>query len=151
MPVSEQAIEAVLSGLELEEIKLEDVLQSASNAQPDLYSFLFSDSFALLTKDEHELMIFIFSVIWLTLSHKSPLSESLIMSVEDENWKLFDKSGPGNISRKMDVFFEDSEEELLALIEDLLMGDEKQLLTMTGAEVVAVSMKTLIDLLVKNG
>ena len=149
--ISEEIIEKIMLEMEGEASKVEQHLKKFEEEQGAIYNWLISESFEILTKEEHGHLFYIAVVIWRatsTIDKKYHQVTPEEIEKQDESvWTVF-LEAKGKFRDKLDVFFNDyDQEDLLAFIEDALEIDEEDFLTPVGREIIFVSMKVLIDLL----
>lgn len=154
--ISEAQIETSIELLDASEAAYNKAVADFKSSQPTLFSYLFSDSFALLTAEEQSLMHYLALVIWHATAQEGTqpdylLTEEKIGQLEESNWNLLNEKKGGEFRQQLDVFFDNSsQEELLALVEDTMLEDdesEDDLLTAEARMPIFVSLKTVIDCL----
>ena len=159
MLIEEQDIDNILAIYDQEDdedIFLADI-EAFNEAQPDAYSYLFSEDAELLTQDEKEWLVYIAVVIWKAIVAKKPNLKAIaaedLEAAEERNWELLEEVTEKRFSDRMTVFFDDSdEEELLAFIEDSLVDDDElgadALISKEGREPMFVALKSLVDVFI---
>jgi hypothetical protein len=150
MFISETIIDAVVDQLETADFEKE--IEFFGKKQPALMSYLFSEDFELLTHDEREWMLYLFVVIWSSVvkakEQVPSISKKSLEMAEERNWELLDSVTTHHFRDRMDVFFNDSEQEdLLAFIEDSLVEDDDSVVTKEGREPMFVALKSVVDVL----
>ncbi len=151
MFVSEKIIDSVSDALEAADFERE--IEILGKEQPALLGYVFSEDFELLTREEREYMLYLLIVLWksieqvegeLPVIHADNLSEA-----EERNWELLDPVTETRFRDRMNVFFEDSDQEdLLAFIEDALIeDDDDSVVTKEGREPMFVALKSVVDVL----
>jgi hypothetical protein len=150
MFVSEAIIDAVVEDLETADF--EKVIAHFGKKQPALIGYVFSEDFELLTHDEREWMLYLMVVLWQSVDkvkgHVPTLNKKALETAEERNWELLDKVTTNHFRDRMDVFFNDSEQEdLLAFIEDSLVEDDDSVVTKEGREPMFVALKSVVDVL----
>jgi hypothetical protein len=149
MPVSEQEIDQILEQLEKGAVEPEAIFEEISSKQGPLAAYITGTSFDYMTEGEKGLFLFLLSLIWLVHPKAERISLDKIEETEDKHWEMFNESGPGAFSEKLDAFFEayPKEEELLAAIEDSLFDAEEAGITPVGREWMWVGLATAVSLL----
>lgn len=113
----------------------------------ELEDYLEAEIFPNLTKEEAEVLHFCLTVIYGTIkSAKSGKKFDLdeYMDAEEANWAFRDKNK--SFISSLDKYFDDyPEEDLLAFVEDMIVDDEDQELSIAGQEIIFISAKSLID------
>ncbi len=150
MFVSETIIDAVVE--ELENANFENVIEHFGKKQPALIGYVFSEDFELLTQGEREWMLYLIIVMWQSVDkvkgHVPTLNKKALESAEERNWELLENVTTHRFRDRMDVFFNDSEQEdLLAFIEDSLIEDDDSVVTKEGREPMFVALKSVVDVL----
>ena len=150
--ISEQIIDEVSSVLDEGGDKYDQAIVALQSQQPILFSYLLSESFKLLTKEESDYLLYLSLVIWKSLSTKATelplLTSETIEEIEEKNWTLLNESKARKFRDKLDVFFEKyPQEDLLAFVEDALVDDEDSFVTKEGKELLFIGLKTTIDTL----
>lgn len=152
MQVTEHIIEEALSWIHSSSGDYESAVKTFGQEQPAILSALFTDDFDLFTQEEKDFALFLAMVIWksITSAVGSPaeVSADRFGEVEENNWELLQTTTGKSFRDRMNVFFEQTEEEdLLAFIEDSLTpGDEEEFtLTAEGREPLFVFLKSVVD------
>ena len=150
MFVSETIIDAVVE--QLETANFENVIEHFGKKQPALIGYVFSEDFELLTQSEREWMLYLIIVMWQSVDkvkgHVPTLNKKALESAEERNWELLETVTTHRFRDRMDVFFNDSEQEdLLAFIEDSLIEDDDSVVTKEGREPMFVALKSVVDVL----
>ena len=150
--IAEKAIDAVAESLGGD--KYDEAIADMQAKQPILFSYLLSESFKLLTKEESDYLIYLALVIWKSVSTTTTTAELLmsdnIEEAEEKNWTLFNESKARKFNDKLDAFFNKyPQEDLLAFVEDALVDDEDSFVTKEGKELLFIGLKTTIDTLCK--
>ncbi len=151
MFVSEKVIDSISEALENADFERE--IEIFGKEQPALLGYVFSEDFELLTREEREYMLYLLIVLWksieqvegeLPVIHADNISEA-----EERNWELLDAVTETRFRDRMNVFFEDSDQEdLLAFIEDALIeDDDDSVVTKEGREPMFVALKSIVDVL----
>ena len=147
MMITERQIDDIIDHLERQDDK--EIIEEISQSQPALLSYVLSEGFEMLTKDENKIMIFLFLVIYSAFgSELEPIEPSDIESTEDKNWEIFNETSGTEFQDKITPFFKDyTQEDLLAFVEDALVDDEDSFVTKEGKELLFIGLKTTIDTL----
>ncbi len=146
--ITERQIDDIIDHLERQDDK--EIIEEISQSQPALLSYVLSEGFEMLTKDEHKIMIFLFLVIYSAFgSELETIDPSDIEVTEDKNWEIFNETSGTEFQDKITPFFKDyNQEDLLAFVEDTLVDDEDNPVTPEGRAVIFIGMKTVVDCLV---
>lgn len=160
MLVTEALIEQAISQLEDQEELADQLLEEMEDEHPVLMSYLFSESFQVLTQAEREYLIPLALVIFQSyrLAGKKPLeiTEEMIGKAEEENWSIYSEHPAKTFRDRLTPFFERSQEEdLLAFLEDALTIDdegeedaeEDMELTKEGRDPIFIGLKTIVDVI----
>ena len=144
--ITEADIDKILIGLETETIE-----NTFAVAENEYWSYLNSDSFRGLTEEEHQLLFFINSVIYLVVQsdarYKLPFELEEFQGAEETSWALREELG--NWAKTKDVLFKGyAQEDLLAFVEDSLAEEEEEILSEIGKEVIFITSKSYMDLIV---
>jgi hypothetical protein len=150
--VSETAIDKIADQLNQNPANFDQAIADMQVNQPILFSYLLSESFKLLTKDESEYLLYLSLVIWKSIHQGHQKLEKLdsakIEEIEEKNWALLNESKARKFRDKLDAFFEKyPQEDLLAYVEDALVDDEDSFVTKEGRELLFIGLKTTIDAL----
>ena len=150
--IAEKAIDAVAESLNGEGNDYDRAITDMQGKQPILFSYLLSESFKLLTKEESEYLLYLGLVIWKAVDVETTALELLmsdkIEEAEEKNWTLLNESKAKKFNDKLDVFFDKyPQEDLLAFVEDALVDDEDSFVTKEGKELLFIGLKTTIDTL----
>ena len=125
--------------------------------QPVILSYFFSENFNVLTAEEREYLLYLALVIWKSIKQVRPdlptIDEDKLGNAEEKNFELFAAATGRRFRDKLDVFFENYEQEdLLAFVEDALEIDDEDTgnfqVTTIGREPIFMALKTLIDVLI---
>lgn len=167
MFVSENVIDKIVEQLETADFEKE--IERFGKMQPALLGYVFSEDFELLTSEEREYLLYLLIVIWKSVekvkkdtavvmdnvARKKSMDNPTVMSnalseAEERNWELLEEVKETRFRERMNVFFDDSEQEdLLAFIEDALVeDDDESVVTKEGREPMFVALKTVVDVLV---
>ena len=151
MFISETVIDAVVQSLETADFEAEVAV--FAERQSVLMDYLMSEDFELLMQDERELMLYIMLVLWKSVEQATgktcaPLSHKALENAEERNWERLDHVTAKRFRDRMDVFFQDyDQEDLLAFVEDNLVEDDDSTVTKEGREPMFVALKSVIDVL----
>lgn len=150
--IAEKAIDTIAESLNETGSDYDQAVADMQAKQPILFSYLLSESFKLLTKEESEYLLYLGLVIWKTVDAETTTLELLmsdsIEEAEEKNWTLLNESKAKNFNDKLDVFFDKyPQEDLLAFVEDALVDDEDSFVTKEGKELLFIGLKTTIDTL----
>jgi hypothetical protein len=150
--VSEKVIDGVIGYLDNNQPQLESMVQQLHEKQPVVFGYIFSENLTILHQEEREFVLFLLLII-INASEKVngefPLIEVKDFEVaEEQNWSLLEGTGAKSFRDRLDVFFEQTDQEdLLAFVEDALSDSEDGLASKEGREVVFVFLKSVIDCL----
>lgn len=154
--VSEKIIDAVIDELEdLPDEQYEKRMEAFAEAQPMLFSWLFSDNFDLLNEDEKGYLQYLALIAWLSIVKENgvlePVSEDQIGEAEEKNYEILEQSTAKNQRDRLTPFFENTpQEDLLAFAEEAVLEEEddpEALVTREGREPIFVALKTMVDVL----
>jgi hypothetical protein len=157
--ITAATIDAAIEELEnLSDDLYEQRMEAFAEAQPVLFSYLFSGQFDLLTDDEKGYLQYLALIAWRSIERGGgpvdPVSEEQIGEAEEKNYELLEKSSASKFQDRLDAFFDDYEQEdLLAFAEEAVMEEEEQgesLVTKEGREPIFIALKTMIDVLTAN-
>lgn len=148
--IAEQIIDSVTEALDAEEHSYDQAIADMQSKQPILFSYLLSESFKLLTKEESEYLLYLGLIIWKSINTQentgATLTSEHIEEVEEKNWALLNESNARQFREKLNIFFEKyPQEDLLAFVEDALIDDEDSFVTKEGKELLFIGLKTVID------
>lgn len=157
--VSEATIEKVLERFEQDAALYEEAAREFGVRQPELLQYLLKVPEGVLTPEEGEYLLYLAIIIWQSVydsyGEGPKPSVKAIEIAEEKNWEMWE-SASGNFNRRLDDFFEKTDQEdLLAFVEDSLTLDEEDEesnppVTKEGAEPMFIALKTLIDLLTRQ-
>jgi hypothetical protein len=141
----------------LGEDRYEQQMEDFAEAQPVIFSWLFSEQFDLLTEDEQGYLQYLALIIWSCFEKSGTpmeeISEEYLGSVEEYNFSLLESATDSDFLDRIDVFFEDyNQEDLLAFAEEAILEEEEgeePIVTREGREPIFIALKTLIDVLDK--
>ena len=135
--------------------RLTEEVKSFHAEQPVLVGYFFSDDFKVFKNEEKDFAIFLAVVIWKSISsvveNIPQIDEETFANAEEYNWGLLQNVTAKKFRDRLDVFFEDSDQEdLLAFVEDAIIDDEDQVITLEVREPLFVLLKTIIDCLLNK-
>jgi hypothetical protein len=147
--ITENAINQIIEKYEEEEHYLNDLKWLIKN-QPELMAFINQENHTLLTEEEVALLEYLTVVIYFSISthynHLAHISRSEIEKDEESNWEIFNQATSKNFTKILDLFFlNHPQEDLLALVEDSLLPDDENPVTLVGREIIFVACKSIID------
>ena len=150
--ITEEIIDCITETLNNEENSYDEAIGDMQAKQPILFSYLLSESFKLLIKEESKYLLYLALVIWKAVDTKvteMPLLDSAkIEEIEERNWTLFNETNARRFKEKLDAFFDKyPQEDLLAFVEDALVDDEDSFVTKEGKELLFIGLRTTIDAL----
>jgi hypothetical protein len=152
MFISETVIDDVVANLEMANFEYE--VEFFTQKYPVLIEYWGAEDFSLLTDDERELMLYLMLILSKAVEQArgkiTPLSNLAIENAEERNWERLDGVTAKRFRERMDIFFENYEQEdLLAFVEDNLVEDDDSMVTKEGREPIFVALKSVIDVLTK--
>ena len=150
--ISEQIIDGITEALDHQENSYDVAIADMQAKQPILFSYLISESFKLLTKEESDYLLYLALVIWkavdITVGEQPLLDSAKIEEIEEQNWMLFNEAKARRFNEKLDAFFDQyPQEDLLAFVEDALIDDEDSFVTKEGRDLIFIGLRTVIDTL----
>jgi len=127
---------------------LSDDESSESKLERELLLYLDSDMFNVMNPEEKEIMFFCFDVIqqayWTKLNQLPEFDFDAFNEHEELNWTTREDSKSWDDAK--DQFFNNyPEEDLLAFVEDILVDDEDDKLSLIGKEFIFITCKSYID------
>jgi len=150
--IKEGFIEQRIEALE-DEAKIQEWIGDFLAAEPVLASFIFSEDVNILKEEEKELYTYIIAGIWATVAKEhyqtANLNPDQVAEIEEANWDKFQQQ-KGGFREKLDTFFSGfPQEDLLALIEDLLEVDFiEEPMSQEGRDLIFIKSKTFLDALI---
>ena len=148
--ISESVIDQYLDRYENESNFLQDLSQ-LTNEQADLMAFISQENNSLLTQHELALLEYLTVVIYFSSKHvmnSIKINGNDLEIAEEKNWEIFNEHPSKNFTKKLDIFFENyQQEDLLALVEDSIQADEEEMVTPIGKEIIFVACKSIIDVI----
>lgn len=158
--VSETVIDQVIDTLEnYSDDQYERAMSDFSEAQPVIFSWLFSDQFDLLSEDEKGYLQYLALICWLSIVEVNgddlpEVSEEQLGTAEEVNYEIMENSTGKTMRDRLTVFFEGTpQEDLLAFAEDAVLEEEddpESLVTRDGREPIFLALKTMVDVLTAN-
>ena len=152
--VSESLIDEVVAFMDQNQDQLESMVEQFHEQQPVIFGYIFSENLTILHQEEREFVLFLLLII--INAAKKANGEFPAIDVKDfevaeeQNWSLLEGTGAKSFRDRLDVFFDQTEQEdLLAFIEDALSDSEDGLASKEGREVVFVFLKSVVDCLEK--
>lgn len=150
--IQEDQIDQLLETLN-DPIQVESAMKSLEQTAPKYMAYVFSEDSKLLQAAEQDLLTYITAVLWSTVKADNwadaGLSEEEIGEMEDKNWDLLQGAKAKTFRDRLDVFYEDyPQEDLLALVEDLLVVEEEDEISKEGRDHVFILCKTFLDILI---
>lgn len=152
--VSEQLIDQVALSLEGSTGAYEEAVEQLREEQPVVLAYLFNDELKVFTQPEKEYLLYLVIVLWKSIEQTNPgeipvVSANAFTEKEEKNWSLLQEQKKRTFRDKLDVFFDQYEQEdLLAFVEDALVEDEEDaeaVVTNEGREAIFVILRTIID------
>ena len=153
--IQESTIDRVLDRLERGGEDYTVQIEDFATSQPELMDFLTNDDTEAFTAAERELLLFASLVIYQSVDEERAgvpeATGEAISEAEEHNYEVFAGSRGGSFRDRLTPFFEESEEEdLLAFVEDLLLGaepGEEDYVSGEAREPFFATLKTVIDVL----
>ncbi|MFZ4545259.1 MAG: hypothetical protein ACOYOA_14505 [Saprospiraceae bacterium] len=156
--IDDKIIDAVIESLDTLEDEYDRQVSEFYKQQPVIASFMESEQTGILSDEERDFLEYLALVIYKAVEKvekKVPaVSEEQLEEVEEKNWDMLENAKGKTFTDRVDVFFEDYEQEdLLAFVEDSLVFDpdddeaNMDFLTDEGREPMFVILKTIIDAL----
>ncbi|RMG77240.1 MAG: hypothetical protein D6714_20090 [Bacteroidetes bacterium] len=151
--ISETIIEQVAEAVGRLNGETEPLVAELKQKEPAILAYLTSDGFGILTNPERDYLLYLALVLWRSVEAvapaKRPVTQDEIGEAEEANWSAFNENIGKKFRDRLDVFFEQTQQEdLLAFIEDALIADEEdEILTKEGREPVFIALKTILDCL----
>jgi hypothetical protein len=158
--VSEEVIDAIIDALEEHsDEQYEQQMEVFAEAQPVIFAWLFSEEFELLNEDEKGYLQYLALIAWKSIEKvNGPLgavSEEEIGEAEEKNYEVLDASTAKKFRDRLDPFFDGSpQEDLLAFAEEAVLeseDDPDSLVSKEGREPIFIALKTIVDVLTKEG
>ncbi|MCI5081058.1 MAG: hypothetical protein MRY78_05170, partial [Saprospiraceae bacterium] len=98
-------------------------------------------------------LFYLATMLWKTIYDNAaqtlpPVTETQMGKAEERNWELIEEVKSKVFRERLNVFFEDSEQEdLLAFAEDMLTLEDQDELTEEGREPMFIALKSMVDCL----
>ena len=133
----------------------ESLLMEIKQNYPLIHSYLLNEQMSLLSEEEYQLLWFDAMVILKSCERcgniQKDLDQARLEDYESDNWAKFENSKPAGFRDKLDVFFnETDQEDLLAFIEDSLADDDEMQVSSAAKEIIFIVLKSLVDLLTET-
>ncbi|MBK8620521.1 MAG: hypothetical protein IPN79_01850 [Saprospiraceae bacterium] len=149
--IPEDKIEHIIQQYE-DPVVFENDLISLKNENPLILDFISEERMDLLKKEELAFLEFITLVIYsaskLGINKIPKVKGQVLEDAEEKNYDLWENEGKKSLKNAFDVYFDGYEQEdLLAFLEDSLQQDDENPVTGVGAELIAVTAKSVIDVL----
>ena len=150
--ISENIIDSVVEEIGTSEENFTKALLEFSKEQPLLNTYILSENFDIFTQSEKEYFLFLTLTLYFSVKNENgelaEVTAEAIGKVEENNWTLLSEVKSKKFKERMDVFFENyQQEDLLAFVEDSLIDDEDEIVTKVGREPMFVALKSIIDCL----
>lgn len=150
--ITEDHIEKFIDRMEADEDLFLKCRQQMIDNEPALAAFLTQESMDILNDDEYDLLWFITTLIYTVFTEENKLDKALEAAVLDEteevNWDLLNEKENAAFSDRLDLFFEETEQEdLMAFLEDCTEPDEDVDITPVGREIIFIAGATLLNVL----
>jgi len=130
----------------------EELVLPANCFSASVQSYIYSEIMPNLLEDEKGICLFCLSVLGKTMHDHNGFVFSDVdqyVEAEENNWSIRDKNQKWNDA--LDIYFNAyPEEDLLAFVEDMLIDDDDQSLSLVGKEIIFVSCKSLIDVYISE-
>jgi hypothetical protein len=161
--VTEQRIDSVAELLGINENTLLAVAEKFQKKQLSLFAYLQSEPTESFTQEEKDWLLFIALIIFESCEQSGFTPEMIspeeVVDAEEQNWEMLEEVQARNFHDRLDVFFEDTDQEdLLSFIEVALtepeeeeengeLVDDAPIVTPEAREPMFVMLKTLVDVL----
>ncbi len=152
--ITEMTINDVALNIGEDETGFIEALHVMEAEQPVLLPYLFSESFDAFYQEEKEYVLFLVIVVFQAIKKEHPdlppIYEEDLGQAEERNWEMMNSVTTKRFRDRLDVFFEDTEQEdLLAFIEDALADDEegKSMVAPESREPIFIALKSIVDCL----
>ncbi len=155
--ISEDIIEAVVEALEESEETPEMQIEQLEKEQPMLLAYLANEQFDTLTEEERSYLFYLTWVMYQSAKSSEQvkvlpmITEDALGEAEEANWETYLDNTSKDFRRRLDPFFEATEQEdLLAFLEDALIDDDDATITEVGRDLLFIGLKTVMDCIVDN-
>ncbi len=151
--ITEEQIEECIQDLDASEEAFSEAVENFKTRQPVLFAFFFSEGLQILTQVEKEYLFYLAVMHWKAIYDNSnqalpQITEEQLGKAEERNWELLDGVKSKEFRERLNVFFEDSDQEdLLAFAEDMLTLEDQDELTEEGREPMFIALKSMVDCL----
>ncbi len=157
--VSEEVIDATIDALEAySDDQYEKQMEAFAEAQPVIFSWLFSEEFELLNEDEKGYLQYLALIAWKSIEKvngtRAAVSEEEVGEAEEKNYEILEASTAKKFRDRLNVFFEETpQEDLLAFAEEAVLeseDDPDSLVSKEAREPIFIALKTLVDVLTQQ-
>lgn len=157
--VSEAIIDATIDALEAySDDQYETQMEAFAEAQPVIFSWLFSEEFELLNEDEKGYLQYLALIAWKSIEKvngtRAAVSEEEVGEAEEKNYEILEASTAKKFRDRLNVFFEETpQEDLLAFAEEAVLeseDDPDSLVSKEAREPIFIALKTLVDVLTQQ-
>lgn len=155
--IPEDIIEAVVEALEESEETPEMQIEQLEKEQPMLLAYLANEQFDTLTEEERSYLFYLTWVMYQSAKSSEQvkvlpmITEDALGEAEEANWETYLDNTSKDFRRRLDPFFEATEQEdLLAFLEDALIDDDDATITEVGRDLLFIGLKTVMDCIVDN-
>jgi GTPase Era involved in 16S rRNA processing len=155
--ISEDIIESVIDAIEESEETPEMQIEQLEKEQPMLLAYLANEQFDTLTEEERSYLFYLTWVIYQSAKTSEQvkvlpmITEEALGEAEEDNWETYLDNTSKDFRRRLDPFFEATEQEdLLAFLEDALIDDDDATITEVGRDLLFIGLKTVMDCIVDN-
>ncbi|MEL6922743.1 MAG: hypothetical protein AAFO94_01765 [Bacteroidota bacterium] len=129
--VSEQNIEQVIARMDEDVANYTNLMEALQERQPAIHSYLFAESFLLLSQNERELLLYLLLVVWQASEQVNgtlpAVPVEILEAAEDAHYALLEKTKSKEFRERLDPFFQTTQQEdLLAFAEDSLMPSAEE-------------------------
>ncbi len=149
--INEDIINGVIEGMGDSHFDYAEAVTALQKEQPVLLGYLFSENFKLIADKEQEFTLYLLIVIWLSckeLNGALPFVDvKSFEDTEEANWIALTSGKGENFRKRLDVFFDETEQEdLLAFIEDALLDDSAETgVAPEAREPIFIYLKSIVD------
>lgn len=151
--ITEDIIDRVVERFDDSDAEYEKAVTALEEEQPVLMGYLFSEEFEAFTQDEREYLLMLAIITWTSVKETGDavpeITEQALADAEEKNWAKLEAATAKHFNDRLDVFFNDSQQEdLLAFLEDALADDDEDtIVTQEAREPIFVTLKSVIDCL----